>query len=469
MKVRKSLLVVVVIVGLLAIPTLVGVTFAQGITYESGIQIQNLSDTETANIVIAYYNQSDGTQLGTVTDSLSAGGSKTYFPVLNGSPNGPNVTSFNGSAVISSDQPVAAIANTLGNFPSYGAATGGFSSGSTTVNLPLIMCNNSGFDTWFNVQNAGTATASVSISFTPGSAGNAGVDSASIEPGAAKTFDQTSGSSTTNCSTLADASGKFIGSATVTSSEPLVASVMQLGTGGFNVLMGYNGFTGSSTGVNLPLVMSNNGGFYTGIQVQNVGAGSTSVTIDYSANIGGSFAPANEVFSLAAGESKTFIQNGGAWGSNKYVGGATVTSTSEDIVAIVNQVFPGPGAGPFGTAYQGFDTSAATTKVTVPLLMSNNSGFYTGIQVQNVGGCDAPVTIDYSPNTAGSFAPANEVFTINGGESKTVIQTGGAWGTNKYIGGATITSTGCDIVAIVNQVNTSLAGDVFFTYNGFNQ
>ena len=51
---------------------------------------------------------------------------------------------------------------------SYGAATTSFSAGATEVNLPLVMCNNSGFDTWFNIQNAGASDATVTVTYTPG-------------------------------------------------------------------------------------------------------------------------------------------------------------------------------------------------------------------------------------------------------------------------------------------------------------
>jgi hypothetical protein len=251
---------------------------------------------------------------------------------------------------------------------------------------------------------------------------------------------------------------------------------MQLGTSGFNVLMGYNGFTGGSTTVQLPLIMANNSGFYTGYQIQNVGASSTTATIDYGTNLVGAYNPANDSCVLAAGESCTLIQNGGAWTGNSYVGSATVTA-SQNLVVIVNQVsLGGGGAGPFGTAYEGFNPAVASDDISASLVMANNSGYYTGIQVMNVGGASCSVTIDYGPNTGGAFNPVNESFSVAAGQSWTVIQNGSSpgnggsnnWGTNKYIGSAEITGTGsCSLVAIVNEVAIK-AGDNFFTYIGFN-
>jgi len=448
-----------------------------GLTFTSGVQVVNLS-TSTANITLYFYDQTTGTQAGSVTDTIAAGSSKTYFPLSGVNPG------FNGSMVIESDVQVAAIANLITpSGQAFSAATTGFSAGATTFNLPLVMCNNSGFNTFFNVQNAGATDAHITINYKPGSNGVAQSETATIKSGAAKSFDQATGSSTVNCSTLKDATGKFIGGATITSDIPVVATVMQLNTTSFQILMGYNGFaTGSST-VNLPLIMANNSSFYTGIQIQNSGNTATNVTVTYSPNTTGSFNPTPDTCAnLAAGASCTLIQQGGKWGTNKYIGGATITNDgNQPLVAIVNQVSLGtPNVfGPEGTAYEGFDPATATSKVSAPLIMANNSGYYTGIQVQNTntsGTC--PVNIHYSTNVApgGTFAPVDENFTLAGGASKTIIQSGGPannggsndWnGKGKYVGSAEITATGCNLVSIINEVSIS-TGDRYFTYDGFN-
>lgn len=459
---KKLVVVLAVLVSLV----IVGAVAAQTVSYNSGFQVQNL-ENGTANIVVTFYKQ-DGTVAASNPYTVSASSSRTFFPIND------VTTGFNGSVVISSDRNVRAVNNLLGSGPgNYFATTNGFQSGSTSVSLPLVMCNNSGFDTWFNVQNAGTADANITISYVPGSNGTAQSETAVIKPGAAKTFDQKSGSATKNCSTMADSSAKFIGSAKITSDQPIVAAVEQLNTTNFKVLMGYGGFTAGSSSVALPLVMANNSNYYTGIQVQNTGSASTNVTVTYSANTAGSFTPVNETFALAAGASKTILQNGapaangGAnnWGTNKYVGGATVTNSgNQPLVAIVNQV---NGVAVKGSAYEGFDPGSATAQASAPLIMTNNSGYFTGIQVQNVDTGSVNVTITYGPNTAGSFAPAAESFTLASNASKTVIQSGAAWGTNKYIGSASITANG-KVVAIVNQLSASGAGDQFATGDAFN-
>jgi hypothetical protein len=385
-----------------------------------------------------------------VGDTVPGMGSKTYYPIH-------AADGFNGSVVIESGTPdLVAIANTLGNSPQYAASTESFAQGGTPFKLPLIMRNNAGYYTWFNVQNVGTTAASVTVQYIPGSAGTAYTSSAvTIQPNAAHTFDQHD---------MSDIGSTFVGSAVVTSSQPIVATVMQVGET-YKNMMGYNGFAGGSMTVSLPLVMANNGGYYTGFQVQNVGTGSATVTVDYGTNIAGSFTPTSETTTLAPNASYTFLQAGGQW-TEKYVGSATISAT-QDVVAIVNQV--NLGATPLGTAYNGFDPAGATNKVSGPLIMANNSGYFTGFQVMNVGGSSASVTCTYGANTAGSFAPAAEMATISPGDSYNSIQSGGAWGSNKYVGSVVCEAgAGAKVVMIVNQINPTAAGDQFMTYGGFN-
>jgi len=448
---KARILAGVILMMAFLLPTLVSAQ-GGGITYNSGFQVQNLEGT-TATIVIEYYNQ-DGTKAREVTDTIPANGSKTYFPIH---PEG----GFNGSVVISSDRQIAAIANLLASGAVNAAsATTGFSAGAATVNLPLIMRGNYGFDTWFNVQNAGTQTTHVTVTYYPGSAGNSGVtEEADIPPGAARTFNQ---------ATNPALGTRFVGSAKVTSDgQPLVATVEQVGSSpSFMVLMGYNGFAAGSSTVNLPLVMAKNYGYYTGIQCQNTGTVTTTVTVAYGPNTVGSWMPINDSAVVPPGASHTFLQLGGQW-TERYVGSGTVTSSpTQPLVCIVNQVLPGatPADPDFGTAYEGFDPAQATPKASAPLIMAKNYGYYTGIQVQNVSATPCDVTVTYS---AGPWVPTAETKTnLAPGASHTFLQLGGQW-TQTYVGSATIQGSGCNVVAIVNEVKPG-ESDQFFTYDAIN-
>jgi hypothetical protein len=356
------------------------------------------------------------------------------------------------------------------------------------------MCNNNGFDTWFSVQNIGSDNANVTIEYIPGSAGVGDNETTTIEPGHAKTFDQTSDSDTVNCDSLAGTDGKFVGSARITSGQPLVATVMQVNTSRYLVMMGYNGFTEGSANIKAPLIMSNNNGFYTGLQVQNMSATTATVTVAYADNavISGTVSlpkPDNDVFELGPGEAKSLIHNDAppANGSDindydaigQYVGGASVTASGDvPLVAIVNQFSPNPGGDPRGTAHEGFNPNWATNRLAAPLIMSNNNTYYTGIQVQNVGMDEVEVTICYGPNGAGSGDPEDEVFTLQPNASKTIIQnaappangsTVNDWEViGQYVGSATVIADNGPIAAIVNEFTGSFPGDQFYTYNAFN-
>lgn len=272
---------------------------------------------------------------------------------------------------------------------------------------------------------------------------------------------------------------------------------MQVGTGATKMLLGYNGFPGSSTEIKLPLVMANNYGYYTGIQVMNLGAAPTNVTIDYTTNIVGSFNPVNDttpcLTGLAQNQSCTVLQRNGQFGTyedatKRYIGSAIITnSAGNNLVAITNQTcFKGKAGCPnadVGSAYEGFNAASATKLISVPLVMANNYKYYTGIQVQNVGtgSCDA-VTVTYSANTypGSAFAPVPEQTTnLASGSSFTFLQRKDSptnqWGvypdnTKSYVGSADIVSTGtnCLIAAIVNEQNPPALGDQFMTYNGTN-
>lgn len=461
-----------------------------GLVYGSAYQIQNLESGD-ASVVITYYDQnSSATYTANVT--VPGNGSKTIFPFTTGT-FGDGITtgplSFSGSAVLSSDRQIAAILNTqTSSSPFYGASTNGFSSGATEVSLPLIACNNGGFDTWFNVQSVGSGAAVVTVSYVAGAYGTSAQDvGISIPQYTAKTFNQSSGSTTGTQRCGAGLGTRFVGSAKVTSTngQPIVASVMFLGTGNIKTLQGYNGFTDGATSIKLPLVMSNNSTYYTSIQVQNAGDQTTTVTVDYGPNTAGSGAPIDAVFTLNQGEAKTLIQLGGVsaysyndWNSiGKYVGGATITQTgTEPLVAVVNQnstLYTS-----LGSTYEGFDPNDASASINLPLVAANNSGYKTGIQIQAVSG-NPVVTVDYSTNTgSGSLAePVDDQKTLSAGETWTLIQSGppgilsgvNNWSTaGQYVGSAKVTATGGTVIAIVN-FNGPATGDTFYTYTGFNQ
>jgi hypothetical protein len=451
--------------------------FAQTAVNNSGFQVQNLG-TATANITIVYY-KADGTEAGRQSDTIASSSSKTYFGSTMSVPAG-----FNGSVVISSDQPVVAITNLVN--ASMIDSYGGFSGGATGLSLPLIQKGNFGIDSWIAVQNAGTADATVSIAYTPGLSGSAGLpETATIKPGATASFFQKQ---------KTDLGTTFVGSAKVTSTngQPIVAVVNQETQDG-KQLLSYGGFTSTgSTTVSAPLVVANNFGQFTGIQIQNVGTAAADVTIAYSANTavstptGGTLcgAPTAKTVNITNGSTATVIQGSGTgpafdtqFASCTYVGSATITS-AQPIVVIVNQILGGS-----GSSYAGVDPASTVSSVSAPLIQANNFGTFSGIQVQNTG-ADTTVTVTYGPNAAtGTVAPQTDcptptakVQAIAAGQSFTFIQaagTGSAFDSQfascRYVGSAIISAaSGGKITAVVNQAVGGLS-DALSTYSAFAQ
>lgn len=433
---KKILVISLALVLLLVTPM---AAFGQ-ITYNTGFQVQNLG-TGTATVTITFYNQ-NGTVAATRTVTIPAGASMKFFP-LTDVPDG-----FNGSVVISSNEPIAAIGNELGNGTQYGSSYAGFTAGAPEAHLPLIMRNNGGFNTWFNVQNAGTSDAIVTVTYTPGTAGSAYTEGPyTIKPGAARTFDQ---------APLSALGSRFVGSAKVTCTNgvPIVATVNQVGTGAAKTMLTYNGFLGGSSEVVLPLINHQNAGYVTGVQIMNIGSASATVTLEYTPSTAGS--ATSETKTIPAGQSKTFCLN---FLTSRFVGSGKATNPEgQPLVAIVNQLNSGANK---GAAYGGFNPASATDKVSMPLIMDRNSGFYTGFSVMNAGTTTTTINVTYSGSAV------TESATLSPGQAYASVQNGRI--ASGYVGSATVTASGGGkIVGIVNELNPGLAGDQFLVYEAFN-
>lgn len=423
---------------------------AQALTYESCFQVQNLEGgTESAAITISYYAQGSSTPID-VPDTILPNRSKTYCP-LTAVPDG-----FNGSVVISSNKKIAAIANVTGGSPawsSFDASYSGFTGGANTINLPLLMKGNYGYNTWFNVQNAGGSdVANITINYSDGTSRT---DSIGINQ--AKTFDQSS-----------ESHSLTVFAARITSSQPIVVTVMEVGP---TMLFGYNGFTTSVQQPVMPLVQANNYGYTSGVQIQNTGSTSTQVTVTYTPSLAGT--ACTETKTIAGGASETFALN--AWASNDpnpsqntcvngqtFVGAAKVTtnSASQGLVAIVNQHNFSQNK---GAAYGSFNPDAGSAIVVMPLIMDRNYGYFTGFNVMNAGTNQVTVSCTFV-NSSVTVPPT----VLQPGQALTHVQSGAI--ANGYVGAATCTATGTNpkIIGVVNELNSSGTTDTFLVYEAFN-
>jgi hypothetical protein len=416
---------------------------AQGpASYTSGFQVQNLSDTDDAAVVITYYNQ-NGTEDNSVNDTISAGTSKTYYPI-------DASAGFNGSVVISSDQPVAAIVNILGDGGAFGGASyDSFGTGSASASIPLVLNDYFSISTFFNVQNTGDAATTVSVDYTT-SGGSCSATDVTIQPGAAATFDQTD-----DCSSAGE-----IGAASVTSDGEIAVAVMQYDT---KSLLAYNAFTtgGSSIAV-APLVSQNFFGSRTALQVQKTGASANNVTVNFSPSPGFPGSPCSQTLNIAPGASANFGDSAFFNGTpacnagSGYVGGAEIDAGAGTVVAIVNTVTTGTAN---GAAYSAFDPGAATTTVSFPLIMQANFGIFTGFGVSSADGSSIDINCTFANSAATTGATGVSGFTsVQDGNNDVDLGNG-------YVGAATCTGTG-PIVGVVSQLGGF--GDKLLYYEGFN-
>jgi hypothetical protein len=447
--------------------------YALAVSMESSFQVLNLSSTLDANIGITYYNQ-DGS-LATmaspysnpVSDVVAVGTSNTYYPIHAAS-------GFNGSVIVSSDQPVAVISNLVVNTSAKGMASYvAFQHGANKIYLPLLMKGNANQTSTFNIQNTGSTAVDITIQFVK-SPGSTFADitniTDTIQVGAAHTYDLAS------LTQFASAT-KWIGAATVSVTDTINDSIAGVVTtintkySDANQLASYNAFTDGSTTVLLPLIQENNSGNRTSINCQNIDPTNTiDVTATYTPGNGYAAKSSETKLSIPPNGLAVFIQD--YTGSTKFVGSAQVTSSpSAKMVCVVNQQKPATGR---YSAYEGFDPAAATSTVVLPLIQSRNgtaaNGYvYTSINLATADGASHPITCDFKP-APGFTDPAN----ATGSGASVVFSQMDIYGNgSKFIGGAVCTSDDAsNIFAIVNhsRQNTPQAfRDVQSTYDGFNQ
>lgn len=455
--------------------------------------IQNLDTSNPATVIVAYYD-SNGNHITGADKSLTIppGGQVTVVQYTDD----PNL---NGrySAVVSSDRPVAVIVNQqtappnqtyMNSTPPFASYTG-FESGATQVTLPEIMYNWFGYYTEFFVQNVGNGPANIRITYYPGLAGNSGVIQEAVIPQyAAHQFSQK------NMTSLGAPSGtyagRFIGSAVITSTQPVVAVVNEHNEGR-RKLFTYNGFSSAATDLVAPSILRGHYGWYTSLSIANPSLTQTAyVTITYYADTQYSL-PENlrgtqvvKSFTIGPGQALTRYDGTGASPTTdpnlsdltaftRFFGTARIQSNIP-VVAKVNQENDGGNA----EAYNCIDASTASKKVVVPLIQADFYGFYTSLTIQNMVNSTGTITITYTSDGTYSnptntsirvvrtIGPNGQYNSWEGGISTTGdVHNSGVF--TRFNGSAVIEST-VPIVAIVNEEKRGTGADYGYSFNVIN-
>jgi ABC-type sulfate transport system permease component len=99
--------------------------------------------------------------------------------------------------------------------------------------------------------------------------------------------------------------------------------------------------------------------------------------------------------------------------------------------------------------------------------MNANSGYWTSINLMNVGASSGTVTCTFTPY--GAVLLPTLTKTLAPGEGISWLQAAvDEFGSTKYIGSATCSAPGTQIVAIVNELGASSTADQLLVYEGIN-
>ena len=306
------------------------------------------------------------------------------------------------------------------------------------------------YSTGFQVQNLSNATANVTIAFYPQGSGTASASvNAAIPANAAATY-----------ATLPSAvAAGFTGGAVISSDQNVASLVNVIANGNFNYGASYSGVTAGAKSVQLPLLFKASFNFNTFFSVQNTSGTVANVTITYSNG-------ATQTAQIQPGSSTQFDQSNNASLPAGFNGSAVVTSDQDVAVAVVQ-------AGPTTLlSYNGFATTSTTP--VFPLINANNSGFITGISLQNAGTVATDVTVSYTHSSAGTDCTETQTiqpkgtafFALNSFASSVAGENCANGATFVGSGKVTTNSASQPLVGIVNQLNsrTNKGG----SYNGAN-
>ncbi len=400
MRISKVLIATILALTMVLVGAL-GVS-AQSGTWVSGIMIQNQSETEIAHITVTFWwaegTANAGQMAHQFNDEIAAGKSKSYYVPTSAMTAGLPAD-FVGSAVVSSDQPVAANLNTqlpsdLGGDPAnpmrMGTASGVLEP-APKLYFTQVMKNYWGWNSYIAVQNTGADTANVTVRyFSDATGAQVTTESGAIHPYSTKIFRQSEVGALPN---------DWAGSAVVEAADnkPLagVANFFADGTPYADAMFqSYNAASAGATKLYVPRLVKGYYGYQGGLKIQNVGTAPTNVTISYRfgantytqtiSNLG-----ANQAVGLYMGTPSHVPPLAGVSGS----GSAVIESSGQPIIATVNEDERTSG---LGVTYNAIPDGAQTNAVLFPQITAKYYGFSGGLQVQNVGGSATTVTAVFS-------------------------------------------------------------------------
>lgn len=273
----------------------------------TNVVVQN-AGTAPINVTLKIYN--GATLVDTETKTAVAGNASVSFDQK------ARVALPNGiyAGVVEATGPVAAMVSVWhANGQQY--AYNGFTSGSTTAYAPVLMKSYYGFNTALTVQNVGTTSASVTVTYSNGT-----TNTKTVPAKASQLF------YTPNEAGLPNG---WLGAAKIVATGgDIVALINESDVN--NRAASYTGFASGGTKANAPIVLKTYYGFSTSITCQNIGTAAANITANYSNG-------ATEVkTSIPVNGTALFYQPNTAGLPANFNGSAAISST-QNIVCVVNE------------------------------------------------------------------------------------------------------------------------------------
>jgi len=437
---------------------------------ETGIQIQNLDQTQAASITADFYESGGAwAQQITLPSTNPSAAANIWLP-------GTTLPTGAYAAIINADRQIAAIART--DWPSSGgAAIYSNVLPGTEIALPLAVRNYYGQASLVSIQNTDTsaqATVTVDV-LQPGAADPVVSQDYTIPQGTSITLDL---AEDTEFAALGDG---FLGSILVSSATEVgVQSFVDITTSD-KAVYAFEGVPSDMAATTLyaPLFRAQqyprpgdptSGRLDTGISVVNPGSSAADVTVTYY-GAGGSCAGqtiTSPTVSIAANSSHVFYQ--GALAEQGLpagcYGAAVINSAGGGVLAIVNDA---QNLSQTAASFNAVSAEQGATTVALPLYRkAHANGLTTGISVMNIGSGQAQITIAFNQAQGGGSTPVScpTGCTQTVGPNETAIFWPGSISAlpDGTYGSATVQSTQ-PVAVIVNDVNVSGAVDMA-TYNG---
>jgi hypothetical protein len=481
---KRTALVLVLVAALLVAGTVPAAMQSSG-TMSTAFAVQNLGDA-SATVTASFY-QANGTHTTDLTETVDVGANFNFDQRYDSG--NPGAEPFQGSAIVSADQPIGAAANivrTGGVVPAY-ESYNALSTDAIGMDLllPQILKSvPSGgliYNTTIVIQNTDTANpADVDVVFNPdptlnalvgGTLTEAYTHSVTIPAGGAAYIDQ---ATTPNDVQIG---AHFFGSARVLADRDVAPVVYN--DGGGQVLFALPSYAGGSTdAIFMPSVykeISSLGDNYsTAFLIVNFGDADAVVEIEYLPIVGtvGAVDTVTVTAKAALNVDQRYVAG---ITSASFFGAAVIQSTnSQPIAAMVNL----RGGTRYGMTYGGL-MAGSTTAAYIPIaykdVASGGYSWSSTIVVQNMGAGDAELQFTFYPSGAAAIADA-ATYTVTAAEGvkqfdlryTTAIGAGGANEQALFIGAVKVEAVSGTIGVMLQTRGGGGTGDALMAFQALN-